>query len=431
MNEFKRVFGAAAIAALAVMGGAKGAWAQAEVEIQFYFPVAVGGKAAESLGGLVAEYAAQRPGVKVDAVYAGSYVDAMVKAITASRGGNAPQLAVLGAVNLFMLLEEDLIMPIDDLITSDAEREWLDGFYPAFMANSQAGGKTYGIPFQRSTLVMFWNKEAFKEAGLDPDRPPTTLAELVEFGKKLTKRDAAGKVTQWGMRIPSSGYQYWELQWLIGGKLPLNNADGNKTNFDDPRVIEALQYWLDLSQKHEVMASGLLDWGATPKAFFEGESAIIFTSTGNLTNVRDNAPFDFGVGFMPGVKDLGVSTGGANFYIFKGSTDEQNAAALDFVKWVSAPEQAATWTLATGYVAPRPDAWETPTLKAYAADFPPAGVSRDQLEFAVGEFMVYEQYTVQSFIDDNIEAALTGQKTPEEAMQDAQRKADRLLKKYR
>ena len=71
---------------------------------------------------------------------------------------------------MFTLIDEDAIAPIDDFVKTDADRAWLKGFYPAFMANSQAGGKTWGVPFQRSTVVMYYNKEAFKEAGLTRTR---------------------------------------------------------------------------------------------------------------------------------------------------------------------------------------------------------------------------------------------------------------------
>ena len=74
------------------------------------------------------------------------------------------------------------------------------------MDNSQTGGKTYGIPFQRSTPVLYWNKEAFKDAGLDPNKAPATWDEMVSFGKKLTKKDASGNVTQWGLRIPPRAF---------------------------------------------------------------------------------------------------------------------------------------------------------------------------------------------------------------------------------
>ena len=89
--------------------------------------------------------------------------------------------------------------------------------------------------------------------------------------------------------------------------------------FDDPKVIEALQYWVDLG-KAGVHPPGVVEWGTTPKDFFEKKAAIMFTTTGNLTNVKNNAKFDFGVGMIPGNKRKGSPTGGGNFYIFKKST---------------------------------------------------------------------------------------------------------------
>ncbi|WP_150493520.1 ABC transporter substrate-binding protein [Roseibium aquae] len=408
-------------------------WASAQaVDLQFYFPVAVGGKAAETIQELTSDYMAQNPGVTIDAVYAGSYQDTVAKAITASRGGNPPQLSVILSVDMFTLIDEDLIVPFDDYLASDEDKAWLAGFYPAFMENSQTGGKTYGIPFQRSTPVLYWNKEAFAEAGLDPNVPPANWDEMVEFGKKLTKKDASGNVTQWGVRIPSSGFPYWLFQGLTTQNgVILANSEGNRTNFDDPKVVEALQYLVDLSQKHQVMAPGIIEWGATPKAFFEGQTAMMWTTTGNLTNVRDNAPFEFGVAMLPAKERRGAPTGGGNFYLFKGASDEQNQAAVDFVKWIAAPEQAAKWAMATGYVAPRADTWETDVMKAYAKDFPPALVARDQLEFAVAELSTYQNQRVTGIFNDALAAAITGQKTPEEALKEAQAQAEAVLVEYR
>jgi len=408
-------------------------WASAQaVDLQFYFPVAVGGKAAETIQELTADYVAQNPDVNIEAVYAGSYQDTVAKAITASRGGNPPQLSVILSVDMFTLIDEDLIIPFDDYLTSDEDKAWLEGFYPAFMENSQTGGKTYGIPFQRSTPVLYWNKEAFEEAGLDPNVPPANWDEMVEFGQKLTKKDASGNVTQWGVRIPSSGFPYWLFQGLTTqNDVILANSDGNQTNFDDPKVVEALQYLVDLSKTHEVMAPGIIEWGATPKAFFEGQTAMMWTSTGNLTNVRENAPFEFGVAMLPAKERRGAPTGGGNFYLFQGGSEEQNQAAVDFVKWIAAPEQAAKWAMATGYVAPRADTWETDAMKAYVADFPPALVARDQLEFAVAELSTYQNQRVTGIFNDALAAAITGQKSAEEALKDAQAQADAILAEYR
>ena len=402
------------------------------VDLEFYFPVAVGGKAADTIQELTDEYLAAHEGVNIDAVYSGSYTDTVTKALTASRGGKPPQLSVILSVDMFTLIDEDVIIPFDELIETEEDKAWLASFYPAFMENSQTGGKTYGIPFQRSTPVLYWNKEAFADAGLDPETPPSTWEETVEMGKKLVKKDDSGNVTQWGVRIPSSGFPYWLFQGLTTqNEAILANSDGNETNFDDPKVVEALEYLVGLSTEHEVMAPGIIEWGATPKAFFEGQTAMMWTSTGNLTNVRDNAPFDFGVGLLPAHKRYGAPTGGGNFYIFRDSSDEQKKAAFEFVKWITSPEQAAKWSIATGYVAPSAAAWETQEMADYAKDFPPALIARDQLEYAVAELSTYENQRVTSVFNDALAAAITGSKTPADALAEAQEKADAILEVYR
>ena len=406
--------------------------AAAEVVLQFYFPVAVGGKAANTIDSLTADYVSQTPGVKIDAVYSGSYQDTITKVLTAVKGGNSPQLSVILSVDMFTLIEEEAIVSFEELFTTDEERAWLAGFYPAFMENSQTGGKTYGVPFQRSTPVLYWNKEAFEEAGLDPDTPPATWDEMVSFGKKLTKTDTAGNVSQWGVRIPSSGFPYWLFQGLTTqNDVFVMNADGNETYFDDPAVIEALQYMVDLSTKYKVMAPGIIEWGTTPKAFFERETAMMWTTTGNLTNVRANAPFDFGVAMLPANKRRGAPTGGGNFYIFKKTTPEERTAALKLIRFLTQPERTAEWSMKTGYLGTRPDAYETQALKDYVMKFPPAAVARDQLEFATAELSTYQTGRVRKLLDDAIQAALTGTKSPSEALGAAQKQADRLLKRYR
>ncbi len=429
MKSIFKSLGLAASAAALSLGTAISAHA---VDLQFYFPVAVGGKAATTIEELTAEYSAAHPDVNIDAVYAGSYQDTVSKALTAARGGNPPQLSVILSVDMFTLIDEDVIVAFDDIANTEEDKKWLSSFYPAFMENSQTGGKTYGIPFQRSTPVLYWNKEAFKAADLDPEKAPATWEEMVSMGKKLVKKDASGNVTQWGVRIPSSGFPYWLFQGLTTeNDVILANAEGNKTNFDDPKVVEALQYLVDLSAKHGVMAPGIIEWGATPKAFFEGNTAMMWTSTGNLTNVRNNAPFDFGVAMLPANKRRGAPTGGGNFYVFKDSSDEQKKASVDFVKWITAPKQAAKWSMATGYVAPSPAAWETDEMKAYAADFPPALIAREQLKYAVAELATYQNQRITRVLNDALHAAITGKKSPEDALKAAQAEADRILSEYR
>ena len=209
------------------------------------------------------------------------------------------------------------------------------------------------------------------------------------------------------------------------------NAAGDTTYYDKPEVIEALQFWVDLGRKHRVMPQGVVEWGTTPRDFFERKIAMMWTTTGNLTNVKNNAKFDFGVAMLPAGKRRGSPTGGGNFYIFKKSTPQQQQAALRFIKWITSPERAAQWGIDTGYVAVRPDAFETPTMKKYVSGFPAAAVARDQLPFAVAELSTHENQRVTKALNDGLQAALTGAKTPAQAMQDAQREAERILKPHR
>ena len=408
------------------------AFAQAPVEVSFFYPVAVGGPITKIIDSYAADFEKENPGIKLKPIYSGSYQESIAKALTSMKSGDPPVMSILLSTDMFTLVDEDAIVPFDELLKTADDRAWLKGFYPGFMENSQTGGKTWGIPFQRSTIVLYWNKEMFKEAGLDPNRPPASWKEQLDYAQKLTKRDASGKVTQWGLQIPSSGFPYWLFQALaIQNGVNLMNSAGTETYYDRPEVIEALGYWVDLARKHRVHPEGIVEWGTTPRDFFERKMAMMWTTTGNLTNVKNNAKFDFGVAMLPAGKQRGSPTGGGNFYIFKKSTPAQRDAAMKFIKWVTQPARAAQWGIDTGYVAVSPAAFDTPVMKKYVADFPPAAVARDQLPHAKAELSTHDNQRVTKALNDGLQAALTGTKTPEQALRDAQREAERLLKTYK
>jgi len=409
-----------------------GASAAAAVDLTMYYPVAVGGPLTRIVDGLVADFEKQNPDVHVNAIYAGNYNDARIKALAALKSGKPAQLSVMFAIDSYELIEQGAIVAFDDLVRSDADKQWLKSFYPALMENGRVNGKTWGIPFQRSTIVMYYNKDAFRDAGLDPDKPPANWAELVSMGKKLVKKDAAGNVKRWGVMIPSTGYPYWMFGALTmeNGQV-LMNAAGNRTYFDAPATVEALQFWKDLGSKFKVMPSGTIEWGTLRQNFLAGRTAIMWHSTGNLTVVKKKAKFDFGVAMLPAKKRRGTPTGGGNFYIFKKSSAAERQAALKFIRWMTSPERTAEWSIRTGYLGTRPDAYRTPKLMSYVKSFPPAAVARDQLKFATAELFTYQTGRVRKLLDDAIQAALIGRKTPAAALGSAQRQADRLLKRYR
>jgi sn-glycerol 3-phosphate transport system substrate-binding protein len=417
----------AATATLAMPGIVRAADA---AEISFYFPVAVGGPITKIIDGYAADFQRENPSIKVTPIYAGTYQDTLTKAQTALKSNAGPQLAVLLSTDAFSLIDAELVVPFDTVASDDADRAWLHSFYPAFLKNGEIDGHTWGVPFQRSTIVLYWNKAAFQEAGLNPDQPPATWAEHAQFAEKLTKRNGDA-VERWGVQIPSSSFAYWLFQALAteaGGTLA--SPDGRKTDFASPACVEALRYWIDLSSKYHAHPPGVVEWGTTPRDFLEQKVAMIWTTTGNLSNIRANVKFPFGVAMLPAGKQRGSPTGGGNFYLFKAATPTQRSAGLQFIRWISSPERAAQWGIDTGYVATRPDAWTTPAMQKYVADFPAAAVARDQLQYAVAELSTHDNQRVTQALNDGLQSALLGKKTPDAALADAQETASRLLRSF-
>lgn len=405
--------------------------AAAETEISFYFPVAVGGPITKIIDGYAADFQRENPDIKVTPIYAGTYQDTMTKAQTALKAQSGPQMAVLLSTDVFSLIDDDLIVSLDTLASNPADRAWLGSFYPAFLKNGQVAGHTWGVPFQRSTIVLYWNKDAFRSAGLDPERAPATWQEHADFAAKLTQRNGSD-VARWGVQIPgATGFPYWLFQALAteAGAI-LANEDGTATDFANPACVTALRYWIDLNVKYHAHPPGVADWGTTPRDFLEQKVAMIWTTTGNLSNIRSNAKFPFGVGMLPADKRRGSPTGGGNFYLFRATSAAQRQACLRFMRWISSPERAAQWGIDTGYVATRADAWQTAAMQKYVADFPAAAVARDQLQYAVAELSTHDNQQVTQALNNSLQAALTGRQTPDAALQEAQATATRLLRPF-
>lgn len=421
---------ATSVGAAALMGA--GATALHAADLEFYFPVGVNAPAVATIQELTDEWAAMNPQHTVNAVYAGNYEETTTKALTAANAGQAPDVAVLLAIDIFTLVEEEVIVPISDIATSEEDKEWISGFYPAFMEDTTFEGKVYSIPFQRSTPVLYYNKDAFREAGLDPETPPKTWDEMIEMGKALVKKDENGNVIRWGTRIPNLGIAgVWMYGGLVASKGDvLTDETGTNVNIDTPAAKASLEFLLELAEEG-VMQPGGITWGDTPKAFLEGQTATMWTSTGNLAFVNANAEFDWGVGFLPGGDGPGASVGGGNFYIFEDTTEEEREAALDFIKFMTSPESAAKWSIATGYVAPRPDTWETPAMKEYVENLPQALVARDQMPYAKREFATFQRAKVAQYVIDALESVVTGNAEPAAALEEAQAGVDKILGDYK
>lgn len=404
--------------------------AEDTIDLTLYFPVNVGGDAANLIDEMTAEYNEQNPDVNVTAVYTGNYDDTVTAIQTALQGGSdtKPDLFVSLATQRFTMDYTGMAMKLDDIIAADPDGQaFVDDFIDGFMLDSYVeDGSIISIPFQRSTEVLFYNKDAFAEVGLDPEAPPTTWDELAEYAVKLTNDNRYGV----GIALNSGS-----AQWTFTGfslqnctnEVGLMNPNGKEVYFDTPENVEALQYWLDLQNEYKCMAPGIVQWTDLPTQFLSGEVAMIYHTTGNLANIKENADFDFGVAFQPANKQYGAPTGGGNFYITAGISEERQQAAWDYIKFMCSTENAVKWSMNTGYVATRNSCYETEELKEYYASYPAAKVAYEQLEYAQPELTTYNASEMWRILNDNIQAAVTGELTAEEAMAAAQQQADDVL----
>ena len=419
--------------AMAVLTGSLIATSQAGAaeDIKFYFPTSVQGRLAIIMKEVVAEYNKSQSDVNVTAVYTGSYAETGIKASAAMEAGNPPAVAMVGANNILEFVQKEQIETIGSFLVGDnsTSAEFLTDFWPGVHANAKVNGELYAVPFQNSTPILFYNKDHFTEVGLDPDTPPENWDQLIEFGKKLIKKEG-DKTTRYGLMFPQQvGYGNWILQGFVmsnGGQY-YNTEYPGEVYYDSPATQGALQFYDDLAHKYGIMPDTVTPSTQVAADFFAGRTSMMIASTGGLGNVRDNATFAYGVGFVPGNVRNAVPVGGASMVIFKGQSPEQKAAAWKFVSWITSADQLGSWSRASGYFAPRKSSYDVDVMKDFIASFPDAGVAVKQLKYTKPWYSTFNYLAVAQPMGDALQAVVSGKASVAEATAAAQSKADELL----
>lgn len=424
--------GCAPVTAPADSGSADaGASESAPVEIQVFYPVAVDAPIAEILQGYADAFHAENPDITVSPVFAGSYGDVKTTIqTTVDGGGTPPAMAVMLATDLYDLVNGDLITPLDDYIAaSESGSELLGDIYPAFLANSSFDDQLWSLPFQRSVVALYYNADLLAEAGLEA---PTSWDELATAAQTLTEKDGDEFVRR-GIQWPSD-WPYWLFQPLAIGNGQNIIVDDLTVRFDDPAVVEAIQYYIDLSQTYDVMPAGVqANWGQSPSDLTSGAAAMIVHSSGSLAGILESADFEVGVMPLPG-KEAGTYAtvpGGGNLYIMNGVDQAQQDAAWRFIEFLSRPENMADYSINTGYVASRGDAYKTDAMAAYLEGAPQAAAMRDSLAFAGAELSLQNLGEVRGILHNYLQAAFNGEMSPADAMAAAQVEADASLEAFK
>jgi sn-glycerol 3-phosphate transport system substrate-binding protein len=401
--------------------------AQEPVTVEIYFPIAVDSPITAILDEYASAYEADNPGVQIVFSYEGGYADVETKLQTTMEGGGKmPALAIMLATDIYDLRNAELIVSMDSYATQD----YLADFFPTWLANSyydydlNGTPELYGIPFQRSTVLLYYNKTLLDQNGLTP---PTNWDELATTAQALTTPD------RWGILIPNS-YPYWELQpFAIGAGQNIVTDSDSEVFFNTPAVIDSLQFWLDLAQKYKATPAGVQNnWGQAPGMFTDGSAAMIVHSTGSLPGIVANATFDFGVSAIPG-KDSGFATvtGGGNLYMVAGNDQATMDAAWKFVEWLTSPEKSVDWSIRTGYIVTRQSGLELDAWKTYVANTPQAAEAAATIDVAGRELSVQSLGQVRDEFHGHILDVLNGVATPADAMAAAQTEADDILSMFK
>ncbi len=405
--------------------------ATATEKITYYFATSVQGPLARKMGEMVKRYNAMQNEVNVIASYTGSYAETKIKASAAVRSGNPPAISMMSANLVHEFVEEDQIEPIESFLDTSQDA-FLADFWPGVHANAMVNGKLYAIPFQSSSPLLYINADQFREAGLDPENLPKNWEELVAAGKKLVKKKG-NQITRYGLMMPMQyGYVNWILQAFVmsnGGQY-FNKDYPGEVYYDAPTTRGALQFWSDLVHKHGIMPATITPSQQVSTYFFAGKTAMMIVSTGALGNVRNNAKFDYRVGFVPAKVRNAVPVGGASMILFKGLPAAKRAAAWKFASWITAPEQLAEWSRTTGYFSPRKSSYDLPEMKKFMKEHPDASVALKQLKYTYPWYSTYNTKSVGQVMGDAIHAVILGKKSVGEALSEAQKKAVEIMKPY-
>jgi len=369
-----------AILALAFALIAGSAFAQTTIE----FWHAMTGKNAEMVQTLADKYNATQKDYKIVPVFKGSYSDTLNAGIAAFRAGQAPAiLQVYEVGTATMMAAKGAVKPVYQLMAENKEKFDPKVYIPPITSYySTSDGKMLSLPFNSSTAVMYYNKDAFKKAGLDPEKPPVTWPEFFTIAKKLKASGMEGGFsTNWISWIQLENFSAWH-------NLPFgtrsNGFDGLDTQlvFNSPLVIRHLQTIYDLSKDGTFIYGGREN-KANP-LFSSGKVGMHFESIGGYANFKANCKFDFGVARIPYYPDVPNAPqnsiiGGASLWVLNGKTKNEYKGVADYFEFISQPENQALWHQSTGYLPITTAAYELTKAQGFYNTNPGPEVAIKQL----------------------------------------------------
>ena len=430
-----RTFGAATATAVAL---ALATPAYAVTEIQWWH--AMTGPNNDVVVKLANDFNASQSDYKIVPTFKGSYADTLNAGIAAFRAGNAPGIMQVFEVGTAtMMAAKGAVVPVYKLM-KDADEPFDPKAYMPAVAGyyTDSKGQMLSFPFNSSTTVFYINKDAFKKAGLDPNKAPRTWKEFADAAAKLK---AAGNncvyTTGWPAWVHIENFSAWH-NLPIGTKE--NGIAGTDTEFkvNSPEHVKHIAMLADFAKKGWFSYSGKRQEGEA--RFFSGECPMMTSSSSALANIKRNAKFDFSVNFIPyhdEIKGAPQNTiiGGASLWVMSGKTNNSYKGVAKFLGFLSRADIQADWHQSTGYVPITTAAAELTRKSGYYEKNPGNDVAIRELTNKTptvnSKGLRFGNYVQgREVIEDEIEAVLAGKKEPKAAMDDAVRRGNEILRKF-
>jgi len=378
-----------------------------------------------------------------EATYQGTYDDSLNKIKAGLQSKDIPALVQLFDLATRLMVDLQVVTPVQDFI--DKEKYDISDLEANVLAYYTVDGKLQSMPFNTSNPMLYYNKDAFKKAGLDPNKPPRTFDEVAQYARKLVVKDADGKVSQYGVSFAIYGWFFEQFLAVSGGQY-VNNGNGRDARataatFNSPEGVKILTWWKSMYDE------GILgNFGRTTvdtrNAFTAGKTAMIVESTATLRGLLDatTGKFELGTGYLPrpdeaAYQKSGTIIGGASVWILKDRPAAEQQCAWELVKHLASAKEQAFWHTQSGYYPIRKAGYDEPLDKEWRAKYPQFQTAIDQLHIAPnnrvtqgGLIGVFPQ--ARQTIEVSIESVLAGQATPQAALDKAAADVTKAIEDY-
>ena len=380
----------------------------AQVEVSFWH--AMDGPAGRAIDEFAKDFNGRQREFRVAPRYVGDYREAESKLVAALRSGSGPTLFQSEVVFFPKLVAEGSAIALDEAVAA-VPKALTDDLYEAAWDYGVIGGKRYGLPFNTSTPVLFFNENQLRAKNL---KVPTTWAEFSNVARALTSRSSKGFIAL------SESWTFEAMVTSRGGNLV--TRDGRPA-FTSKEVVEALEFLQNLSKGGFITTRNLAESTFAQLDFVRTKGMMVFASIANWP-AAENFSFAFKLGVAPVPREPGgkVPLGGAQLVVVKGARPEEVRGAVEFWKYLMEPEVVARWVQASYYVPLRKSA--TPLLEKFYRENPYRKVAFEQIAYAQPRPRVPQFATWRNFLEEALERALKGGVPARQALEEAQRKAE-------